>query len=419
MKFLLFALLLLHLSFASDLILPEHVASVIPGQKVEFSPDCFQHTTAILELKGDGGILTIEASKPASVMCSDFYLMTTGKQWSTFFIFRNGTHHDKFSSWKPGQLENIEQYGLQLFRISSHILPFFKQLWEAYEIFARDDPEHIRKTLESGANFKFDKRETKVIFPAEDTIKSGDGLMITKFNKDEMSISLLSGSRAGHSAVFLRDPDTNEAYLVEAVPKYGLHKVPVNKWLSMMADGTDCTPETCMAVHLPLANDLVKHFDERKAWDYFKTVEGRPYMYNANLFANYDDPTEDALPKPYASPELLQFFGFIIDFTYPEISHLYFLDGMEKRLGVPIKDWQTGMDICRQRNMTMAEVWSIPEQDDWRYGDDDMPCIQCTSLVLRIYKAAGLMDHVLDCGSEGCAEHLINLVNSTPVISTK
>ena len=25
--------------------------------------------------------------------------------------------------------------------------------------------------------------------------------------------------------VFLRDPDTNEAYLVEAVPKYGLHKV--------------------------------------------------------------------------------------------------------------------------------------------------------------------------------------------------
>ncbi|KAL0221549.1 hypothetical protein RCL1_001403 [Eukaryota sp. TZLM3-RCL] len=376
---------------------PQYLGTVKANKPAFISPKCFQVTTVSMTLSGNTAHFNIQSDYPVSWSCLDWFLLSDGRSFKLKAAIRKGDH--KFSvELAPDQVASVKAAGFHVFQISLNIINYLKDAIELYEVIKKEDPFAIKKLMEDLMDFKYEQRSTPFIDPIkiEPYIKSGDVIAMVKYNSVEAIIMSGSLSRAGHSAMFLRDPDTQQLYVVEAQPApQNIFKTPFDLWIKTLTNGTfdNCYADRCNAVWLPLSDEARKYFDERKAWNYFlHASKNFPYSSFAEVFSAIDsiDPKSWAYPL---SPSLLPFAGVIADNFSPEARDMYFLKSYEKRLNLPegyFKTFAEILEYCDGQGIDIIELSARPELDSWRY--DGLPSLQCSSFVVSVLKAAGVVD---------------------------
>ncbi|KAL0241831.1 hypothetical protein GEMRC1_007066 [Eukaryota sp. GEM-RC1] len=380
---------------------PHYLGTARDGKSVSFSAKCFKLTTVTMIIGDNYADINIRSEKADHMTCADW-----------------GDH--KFTiDLTPEEVSLTRAAGLHLFQISLNVIDYIRDVVELYAVVKNGDPSAVKKLVEDQMGFRYQEREVGWIEPdlIEPYVNSGDLISVLKFNDVEAIIMSATLSRAGHTAQFLRDPDTNKLYVVEAQPEGGwmggnVFRTPFNDWMRALINGSfdNCNPDICHAVWLPLTDQARSHFDERKAWEYFLVAEAKyPYSSFAEAFSGIDsvDPHSWAYPL---SPALLPFVGVLADTLFPEARDMYLLKGFEKRLGVKegyFKSFAEILEYCNDRQLDIVEIAVQPEMDHWTYGG--YPSLQCSSLAAAILKAGGVFD-----GLTGGKGHLVQATEFTP-----
>ncbi|KAL0218233.1 hypothetical protein RCL1_009081 [Eukaryota sp. TZLM3-RCL] len=423
---LLIAVLCASLVYATDLTnqnLPlEYKGAVKPGETIVFGSDCFQFNKVTLYASASDGLILLDAQQPSSFYCADFYLFVTGTQWFIHSCEMRGNHKWKVKSWNKDPIdayEDVKQYGLAIFRINLNLWKDFLFIWDFVQIFLNDDPKAIRAFLEKSMKFKYSTRSQGVIHIPEHLIHTGDLLTILKMNKEEAAIAYGSGGRAAHSAVFMRDPHTKKLYVAETTPGLGVHKYEWKTWLELHSNGTLCNPTDCGATWMPIKRDWVKYIDEEAVWKWYHEREGFEYCYCGNFFSVFDS-KEFILPYPFNTTYFPLLFGYILERASPAQAKDMLFKAFEQRIPIKVTCFNDVVQYARSKNIDVVDLFVIPEQDDWRYpieskyprnGElavDNRECLQCSGLVVKLWKVSGLLDGVFGRGfskSINAAEH--------------
>ncbi|KAL0246622.1 hypothetical protein GEMRC1_007833 [Eukaryota sp. GEM-RC1] len=380
------------------------------GKPFVFSSDCFTMNKATLYASPEGGELILDAQMPTSFFCADFYLFVSGTQYFIHTCEMRGIHRWKIKNWQTDKIdayEDVLQYGLAIFRLDINLLKDIRFIWDIYNAFKREDPKAIRTFLEKYAQHEFVRREQPYSLVPEHLIHSGDALSILKMNTEEAGICYGSGSRAGHSAFFIRNPYTKQLYVAETNPSFGINKFEYETWVELHANGTLCHAETCSAVWLPIRRDWVKYIDEYKLWEWFTEREGWEYCYHGNFFAPIDS-TEHPFPYPINGTYFGLLFGYLIERATPAGAKEMLYGAFEQRIHTKVESFEDVVIWARDHNKTVVDLFVIPEQDDWRYPMkssnpdhlmvDSRECLQCTNLVVKAWKVSGLFDGVFGEG---------------------
>lgn len=117
-----------------------------------------------------------------------------------------------------------------------------------------------------------------------------------------------------------------------------------------------------------------------------------PYGYRSIMFSIIDS-VEGNYPEPM-SADLLPFSMKYLDQVLPEAYEQVFKEGLNKRVGLhkSASMHKSLSDLIvhalDDKNMTLEELMTIPEQDNFTYSDG--PNYASGSFVAAIYKAAGL-----------------------------
>jgi len=207
------------------------------------------------------------------------------------------------------------------------------------------------------------------------------------------------GSHTGHTAITLKINGT--MYVCESQVKSnywpyqtGIQKTPWKQWLQQANDAG------FNVVLLPLSPQYQQMFDEKKAAQWFSTVEGLPYGFHNMLFTWVDTP-EDNYPAPLTSELAMLVFTFmdyivenILDdpFTLNMISQA--LNHRLNTTGLSVSD---AYAFAGSKGISFTDLVTMPEQDSWIYQDDNGvtgPSMVCDVLVCAMYKAAGLFGNI-------------------------
>jgi hypothetical protein len=82
---------------------------------------------------------------------------------------------------------------------------------------------------------------------------------------------------------------------------------------------------------MPLSNEVSANFDEKAAYEWFKTVEGLPYGYHNMLF-NWIDTKFDNWP-PQLPSYLVPIAFAMLEHLLPDVIGSFFGEAMNMRLG--------------------------------------------------------------------------------------
>ncbi|KAL0245110.1 hypothetical protein GEMRC1_009190 [Eukaryota sp. GEM-RC1] len=401
--------------------IPHYLATVRADQPTTFSAKCFKLTTATLTVDSHKAIISINSQKAESFHCLDWFLISNGRTFKLKAAIKHGDH--KLVIPLSDKEEQIIGAGFHIFQISLNFIDYFRDVLQLYNVLKLKDPVATQRLVEAQLGIKYQKRSVSFIDPRlmEPHIQSGDVIVMTNFNDNEALIMIGSLSRSGHAAMFLRHPDTNQLYVIEAQPDdseepfpfgHDIFKTKFEDWLTSVVNGSyyGCNPSFCHAIHLPLSDEFRSHFNNRKAWEYYMVAEKHyPYSTFGEFFAAADstDPKSWAFPL---NPMLIPFVGILADSFMPDFRDQYLLKGYEKRLDLPEGHFTAFSEIlehCDKHGIDIIELSAVPEQDSWTYNG--LPALQCSSLVVSILRASGAIDGV----TKGKA-HLINAVEFHP-----
>ncbi|KAL0215857.1 hypothetical protein P9112_008041 [Eukaryota sp. TZLM1-RC] len=390
----------------------EFKGTVKPHETHVFTSDCFTMNKITLHADKKGGQIVLDAQAPSSFFCADVYLFVAGSQWFLHSCEMRGVHKWNIKKWENSTVDayqDVLQYGLAIFRIDINIWKDIVFLWDVYKAFMKEDTKYLRSFLEKHMQFKYKTREERFVDVPEHLIHTGDAISILKMNREEVGICYGSGSRAGHSAVFIRDPFTQKLYVAETTPGLGVHKYEYAVWLDLHTNGTLCTGETCSAVWLPVNRKYTKHIDEEKVWQWFSEREGFEYCYHGNFFSVLDN-KEFPLPYPMNSTYFGLLLGYLLERSSPDSAKDLLYRAFEQRIPIKVNTFEDVVTYARDNNMGVMDLYVIPEQDDWRYpiktsrpkpGQltvDTRECLQCTGLVVKLWKVSGMLDAVFGEG---------------------
>ncbi|KAL0208836.1 hypothetical protein P9112_011423 [Eukaryota sp. TZLM1-RC] len=377
--------------------IPIYKGTVKANKPTTFSASCFKLTTVSMVLGRDSAELNIQAYEPKSFVCADWFLISDGKHFKLKSAFRKGDHRMSIKL-TPEEVQSVRSSGFSIFQISLHVIDYIRDVVEFYNIIKREDPLAIKKLIEDQMGFVYENRNADWIDPikVEPFIQSGDVIAMTKFNTVEAFITSATLSRAGHSAMALRDPDTRELFIVENQPApRNVFRTPFKQWMEELTNGTfdNCFASHCAAVWMPLSDKARAAFDEQKAWEYFLVAEKHfPYSDFAEAFSGIDSTDPNSWAQPL-SPSLLPFIGILADSFLPDMRDAYLLRGFEKRLNLKdghFKTFAQILEYCHEHDLDIVEIAAIPERDEWMYGG--LPSLHCSSLVFSILKASGMVD---------------------------
>ncbi|KAJ4457546.1 putative Tryptophan synthase alpha chain [Paratrimastix pyriformis] len=337
----------------------------------------------------------VQLDSPLSRTCGEYLVLMDA--YEVFFepYWVHGSHDLtlKFQGEKAAKVyEDLQSNGLRVFSVATGALSFVEDLAEAYELFFH--PTNGTVTLElfqQYMNVTWTTRpDPTPIFLDESLIHSGDVLIMTDLEGTSFFIHFVTGSHASHGALFLWFEDG--LYVVESTMPV-ITRTPYRTWLaSHFHDGYD-------VVFLPLREEYRRRFDEAKAREYFRSMEGLPYGYHNFLFAHVDRDDETDFPPPLSSETLIA-YATIGD----RVSHKWvataILEGMSQRLKYyygglgPVGSMAELWDVCNRANITIRQLWSLPERDSWVYSDG--PSRVCSVFAVDMLRAAGAIDGAID-----------------------
>lgn len=243
------------------------------------------------------------------------------------------------------------------------------------------------KFIEAGTGFKWKHRDDVLTDLNDTEVHSGDFLAITRLDGVDQIIQYGAGSHSGHSATLLELD--GEMHVVESQdgwywPKHGIQR---NKWSQWKKWAHNAGFNVAV---LPLSEESRRKYNVTQAAEFFKRMEGFPYGYH-NFLSGWIDLPEGNLPPILDKNLILVLFGYIERlYEYP-IKRI-FTESMNMRLGTKgLKLGEIAIEIAK-RNMTLADLIAVKEEDGWYYSDGYS--YVCSSFVAALYQAGGLLKDI-------------------------
>nr|KJB13650.1 hypothetical protein B456_002G087800 [Gossypium raimondii] len=271
------------LNSAIDL-LPAFVGSVSSQNHiVSWKGACFYENTAWMEFHNKsgsefgGGTLHIKVSKAHSWTCLDLYLFATPYRvtWDYYFLSRE--HTLEIDKWEDrAEYEYVKDKGISIFLMQAGMLGTLEALWEVFPLFTNTG-------WGESANLGFLKKHMGASFESRpqpwytnisvDDIHSGDFLVISKIRGRwggfETLEKWVTGSYAGHSAVFLKDSEgklwVGESGHENEKGEDIIAVIPWDEWWDLELNKDDSNPHIAV---LPLHPDVRAKFNETASWEY-------------------------------------------------------------------------------------------------------------------------------------------------------
>ncbi|KAL4311095.1 hypothetical protein GQ457_01G005900 [Hibiscus cannabinus] len=353
------------LNSAVDL-LPTFVGSVSSQNHiVSWKGACFYENTAWMEFHNKsgsefgGGTLHIKVSKAHSWTCMDLYVFATPYRVTWDYHFRSREHTLKFKEWEErAEYEYVKNKGVSIFLMQAGMLGTLQALWEVFPLFTNS--EWVSTIYTRGISWYYQK-------------------IRGRWGGFETLEKWVTGSYAGHSAVFLKDSE-GKLWVGESGHENGKGEdiiaiIPWEEWWNFELNKDESNPHIAL---LPLHPDVRAKFNETAAWDWIDTIDG-----------NYPPPL-DAHVVASAMTVWSQ--------MQPEYAANLWNEGLNKRLGTQCS--RQGLNLSdilvetEKRGSSFDQLLTVPEQDDWMYSDGKST--SCIAFILEMYKEAGLFEPIAD-----------------------
>nr|DAD23352.1 TPA_asm: hypothetical protein HUJ06_024815 [Nelumbo nucifera] len=328
-------------------LLPTFVgAASSSNSTVEWKGACFYKNSAWMEFHNKsgsefgGGTLHIKTSKAHSWTCMDIYIFSTPYRvtWDYYFLARE--HTFEFKMWKgKAELEYVKHNGVSIFLMESGMLGTLQALWDVFPLFSNTG-------WGENANLAFLKKHMKASFAQRpqpwvtntsvDDIHSGDFLAISKirglWGGFETLEKWVTGSYAGHTAVCLKDSEgklwVGESGHENEKGEDIIAVLPWDEWWEYELTKDDTNPHIAL---LPLHPDLRAKFNESAAWEYARSMAGKPYGFH-NMIFSWIDTTYGNYPPPIDA-HLVASVMTIWNQMKPEYAANMWNEALNKRLG--------------------------------------------------------------------------------------
>ncbi|KAK2374728.1 hypothetical protein P8452_47276 [Trifolium repens] len=385
-------------------LLPSFVGSVTPyNGSIEWKGACFFDNEAKLEFTqgGDtngsglgGAILYLKTGEAHSWTCMDLYVFATPYRITWDYYFSAREHTLKLDSWEePAELEYVKEHGISVFLMPAGMLGTLVSLVDVLPLFSNtawgqsSNLEFLKKHM--GA--KFEKRIQPwraTIDPAD--VHSGDFLALSKIRGRwggfETLEKWVTGAFAGHTAVCLKD-DMGNLWVGESGHENEKGEeiivvIPWNEWWEA-ALKDDSNPHIAL---LPLHPELRAKFNTTAAWEYARSMSGKPYGYH-NMIFSWIDTVADNYPPPLDAHLVISVMS-MWSRMQPSYAANMWNEALNKRLGTEDLDLYDILLETEKRGIAFDELLAIPEQDDWVYSDGKSTT--CVAFILSMYKEAGI-----------------------------
>lgn len=173
----------------------------------------------------------IEADKPKSLLCKDWFFFGTTEFYHVETIFFSGTHSITFTNLNDQARKDLAFVGLNVYMFCGGYIDTFISVFKTVLAFAGGlgtDPDlpiigsHVPYYMEyqnlvflnDTMGYQLKEREIQEVQIDPDTINSGDFFAIMRLDGVDPLIMYGSGTHAGHSVMALRIE--GELYIVES-----------------------------------------------------------------------------------------------------------------------------------------------------------------------------------------------------------
>ncbi|KAK2428491.1 inositol-1,4,5-trisphosphate 5-phosphatase [Trifolium repens] len=354
-------------------LLPSFVGSVTPyNGSIEWKGACFFDNQAKLEFTqgGDtngsglgGAIFYLKTGEAHSWTCMDLYVFATPYRITWDYYFSAREHTLKLDSWEePAELEYVKEHGISVFLMPAGMLGTLVSLVDVLPLFS---------------NTAWD-------------VHSGDFLALSKIRGRwggfETLEKWVTGAFAGHTAVCLKD-DMGNLWVGESGHENEKGEeiivvIPWNEWWEA-ALKDDSNPHIAL---LPLHPELRAKFNTTAAWEYARSMSGKPYGYH-NMIFSWIDTVADNYPPPLDAHLVISVMS-MWSRMQPSYAANMWNEALNKRLGTEDLDLYDILLETEKRGIAFDELLAIPEQDDWVYSDGKSTT--CVAFILSMYKEAGI-----------------------------
>ncbi|XP_068644365.1 uncharacterized protein [Aristolochia californica] len=395
--------LLTSLRSAVDL-LPTFVGAASSSNSTpEWKGACFYENMAWMEFHNKsgsaygGGTLHLKASNGHSWTCMDLYVFATPYRvtWDYYFLARE--HTLEFKEWEgKEEFDYVKHKGVSIFLMESGMLGTLRALWDVFPLFANtgwgesSNLAFLKKHM--GATFE-ERPKPWVSNISVDNIHSGDFLVLSKIRGRwggfETLEKWVTGAYAGHTAICLKDSEGNlwvgESGHENEKGEDIIALLPWDEWWEFELNKDDSNPQIAL---LPLHPDIRAKFNESAAWEYAKSMAGKPYGYH-NMIFSWIDTVNDNYPPPLDA-HLVASVMTMWNHVQPDYASNMWNEALNKRLGTQDLDLPQILVETEKRGIPFDRLLTIPEQDNWLYSDGYST--SCVAFVLQMYKKAGLFD---------------------------
>ncbi|XP_056167555.1 uncharacterized protein LOC130138202 [Syzygium oleosum] len=390
-------------------LLPTFVGSASPSSNasLNWKGACFYDSAAWMEFHNKsesefgGGTLHIKVNKAHSWTCMDLYVFATPYRVTWDFYFLSREHTLEFKAWEgKAEYEYVKSKGVSIFLMEAGMLGTLQALWDVFPLFTNtgwgenSNIAFLEKHM--GASFE-ERPKPWVTNISTDDIHSGDFLAISKIRGRwggfETLEKWVSGSYAGHSAVCLRDSEgklwVGESGHENEQGEDIIAMLPWDEWWEFELNKDNSNPHIAL---LPLHPDVRAKFNESAAWEYARSMEGKPYGYHNMIFSWID--TIDGNYPPPLDAHLVASVMTVWNQLRPSYATNLWNEALNMRLGTEGLDLPDILVETEKRGSSFDELLTIPERDDWLYSDGKST--SCIAFVLEMYKEAGLFSSIAD-----------------------
>ncbi|KAL5668152.1 hypothetical protein ACJX0J_020373, partial [Zea mays] len=333
-------------------------------------------------------------ASPQSWTCMDLYVFATPYRVAWDYYMRSNENHTfEIKAWEDAaEMEYVKQHGIAVFLMPSGMLGTLLSLADVAPLFSNtgwgQDANLAFLGKHMGASFER-RRSANTIIRRED-VRSGDFLALSKIRGRWGGFQTLekwvTGAFAGHTAVVLKDGDAN---LWVAESGYENNKgdeiismTPWDEWWGM-ALKDESNPQIAL---LPLHPDVRARFDESAAWEFARSMCGKPYGYH-NMIFSWIDTASDNYPPPLDANLVMAIMSMWTRLQ-PRYASNMWNEALNKRLGTEKLDLHGIIRETERRGLSFNQLLTVPERDDWEYSDGKSTT--CVAFILSMYKAAGV-----------------------------
>jgi hypothetical protein len=369
---------------------------------VSFSAPCFNQSSFSINFVDDTTVELIHNGADAtSLACTDSYFFSTLINYHMEAYILKGAHKTTFKV-SAEEMHQIKTTGVFIYRTCDGLRTFIPDLFKTTLLFMGEielatgihphnksvptkfDIEQSIEFIKEATGYEFQERPQDVIVEIDESlVNSGDFFAVKKFDGTGNLVEYGTGSHVNHCTVALRVD--GELYIAESNSNFewpvgGIQMNPYKTWVQWARN------QGYLVTWLPLKPEYAKKFDEKAAYEFFKSTEGLPYGIHNYIWGWLD--TKDHSYPPVLAPEFFSMMFGLLEKSKPDAVATMYTAGLNKRLGT------TNLSIAGvaleayNRNLTLPDLYAMVEEDGWEYIDGRS--YVCSAYVAAILKAGGL-----------------------------